>query len=139
MSKRSPKDDPKAFSKALIAWFHGGGKDYPWRRTRDPYAVLVSELMLQQTQIATVLSRRYFENWMEKFPTPAALASASEEAVLKAWEGLGYYRRARNLQKAAQVITDTHGGSVSERFGIDPGAAGCRALHGGGCEEFRVR
>lgn len=110
MSKRSPREDPPAFARALIAWFGRVGKDYPWRRTRDPYAVLVSELMLQQTQVATVLSRRYFENWMGLFPTPAALAAAPEEAVLKAWEGLGYYRRARNLQKAAVAIAGVHGG-----------------------------
>ena len=98
--KFSPLDRPDAFAQALVDWFDKGGKDYPWRRTHDPYAVLVSELMLQQTQVATVLSRRYFENWLEKFPTPGALAQASEEEVLKAWEGLGCYRRARNLQKA---------------------------------------
>ena len=110
MSKRSPAEDPDAFARALVDWFAEVGKDYPWRRTHDPYAVLVSELMLQQTQIATVLSRRYFENWLELFPTPATLAAASEEEVLKAWEGLGYYRRARNLQKASRAIVDEHGG-----------------------------
>jgi A/G-specific adenine glycosylase len=110
MSKRSPLQDPKSFARALVGWFDEGGKDYPWRRTRDPYAILVSELMLQQTQVATVLARRYFENWMEQFPTPALLAGASEESVLKAWEGLGYYRRARHLQKAAVAIMEEHGG-----------------------------
>ena len=110
MSKRSPLQEPAPFSRALVDWFDEVGKDYPWRRTRDPYAVLVSELMLQQTQVATVLARRYFENWMELFPTPAVLAAAPEEVVLKAWEGLGYYRRARNLQKAAMAIVDGHGG-----------------------------
>ncbi|MGI9241062.1 MAG: A/G-specific adenine glycosylase [Verrucomicrobiales bacterium] len=110
MSKRSPLEQPGAFARALVSWFDEGGKDYPWRRTRDPYAVLVSELMLQQTQVATVLGRAYFENWMERFPTPAALAAAPEEVVLKAWEGLGYYRRARNLQRAAVAIVDDHGG-----------------------------
>ena len=110
MSKRSPLEGPGAFARALVSWFDERGKDYPWRRTRDPYAVLVSELMLQQTQVATVLGRGYFENWMERFPTPAALAAAPEKAVLKAWEGLGYYRRARNLQRAAVAIVDDHGG-----------------------------
>ena len=108
--KRSPTDEPAAFASALVNWFGQYGKDYPWRRTHDPYAVLVSELMLQQTQIATVLARRYFENWLEKFPTPEVLAAAPEEEILKAWEGLGYYRRARNLQKAAGVIVTEHGG-----------------------------
>jgi A/G-specific adenine glycosylase len=110
MSKPSPTDQPAAFARALVDWFRAGGKDYPWRRTHDPYAVLVSELMLQQTQIATVLSRRYYENWLERFPTPSALAAASEEEVLKAWEGLGYYRRARNLRQAAIAIVWEHGG-----------------------------
>ena len=106
----SPLEQPQEFAANLVAWFREGGKDYPWRRTRDPYAVLVSELMLQQTQIATVLARGYFENWMAKFPTPSALAAAPEEKILKAWEGLGYYRRARNLQKAAVAIVEQYGG-----------------------------
>ena len=94
------------FQDALIEWFCANGKDYPWRRTSDPYAILVSELMLQQTQIAAVLEKKYFERWMRRFPTPGALATAEESAVLKAWEGLGYYNRARNLQKAARTICD---------------------------------
>jgi A/G-specific adenine glycosylase len=82
----------------------------------DPYAVLVSEVMLQQTQVATVLGGRYFERWLERFPDAAALAAADEDAVLKAWEGLGYYRRARALQGAARALIDRHGG----RFPRDP-------------------
>lgn len=96
----------------LESWFLEHGRDYPWRRTCDPYAILVSEVMLQQTQIATVLERGYFEKWMEKFPTFAALASASENEVLSAWEGLGYYRRARNLQALAQQVVDIYGGDL---------------------------
>jgi A/G-specific adenine glycosylase len=103
-------------SAALIQWFHEVGKDYPWRRTRDPYAILVSEVMLQQTQIATVLQRGYYTRWMHRFPDFQSLAAASETDVLQAWEGLGYYRRARNLQKLAQVIQQQHGG----RFPTDP-------------------
>ena len=103
---RDPLVDPAGFSGALIDWFREQGRDYPWRRTRDPYAVLVSEIMLQQTRIATVLSRRYFENWLEKFPDVHALAVAAEADILKAWEGLGYYRRARNLQRAARAVVD---------------------------------
>ena len=99
-----PLADPDAFSDALIDWFRENGRDYPWRRTRDPYAVLVSEIMLQQTRIATVLSRRYFENWLERFPDVQTLATADEADVLKAWEGLGYYRRARNLQRSARAV-----------------------------------
>tara|TARA_R110002096_G_scaffold305289_2_gene500162 strand:- start:3149 stop:4222 length:1074 start_codon:yes stop_codon:yes gene_type:complete len=97
-------DEIKAFQLALNAWFRECGKDYPWRRTTDPYAILVSELMLQQTQIVTVLSKGYYTRWMRKFPDWRALAEAEEDDVLKAWEGLGYYNRARNLQKTAQRV-----------------------------------
>src|SRR5688572_1341981 len=90
------------FRAALVAWFHREGRDYPWRRTRDPYAILVSEVMLQQTQIASVLGRGYYTRWMEQFPDVATLAAATEAEILKAWEGLGYYSRARNLQRSAQ-------------------------------------
>lgn len=105
-----PAAELPAFQDALIAWFAREGKDYPWRRTTDPYAILVSELMLQQTTLAMVLSRRYFERWMEAFPDVQALAAAPEERVLALWEGLGYYSRARNLQKAARAIVGRHGG-----------------------------
>lgn len=111
MSARvDPLSRTPAFQREVVEWFEAEGRDYPWRRTRDPYAVLVSEMMLQQTQIATVLGRRYFENWLEKFPTVEILAQASEAELLRAWEGLGYYRRARNLQRAAQVVVRDHGG-----------------------------
>ncbi|MEZ5325280.1 MAG: A/G-specific adenine glycosylase [Verrucomicrobiales bacterium] len=106
----------RAFQNAIIAWFSEHAEDYPWRRTHDPYAVLVSELMLQQTQVATVLGRRYFERWLEQFPDVNALADASEDEVLKAWEGLGYYRRARNLQKAARVVVDQFDGRFPEKL-----------------------
>lgn len=96
---------------ALVAWFAKEGRDYPWRRTHDPYAILVSEVMLQQTQIATVLGRGYYTRWMEQFPDAATLAAAEEPAILKAWEGLGYYSRARNLQRAAQAVMEKHGGA----------------------------
>lgn len=118
----------------LERWFADQGKDYPWRRTRDPYAIIVSEVMLQQTQIATVLSRRYFERWMERFPDFSTLARAEENEVLKAWEGLGYYRRARNLQKLARVIVDQHHGTMPQQHqdilalpGIGPYTAGAIA------------
>lgn len=102
------------FQAAIVAWFAAEGKDYPWRRTEDPYAILVSEMMLQQTQIATVLGKRYFERWLELFPTPAALSAAAEPTLLRAWEGLGYYQRARNLQRAAQAIVTEHGGTFPQ-------------------------
>lgn len=102
--------DPTVLSGALEDWFRRRGKDYPWRRTRDPYAILVSEVMLQQTQITTVLDRGYYARWLEAFPDFQTLANASEASVLKAWEGLGYYRRARNLQKLAQAVLSSHQG-----------------------------
>ncbi len=101
-----------AYQEALAGWFRFCGRDYPWRRTCDPYAILVSETMLQQTQIATVLGRGYYSRWMEVFPHWEALAAAREEEVLKLWEGLGYYNRARNLQKVATIVIRDHGGRL---------------------------
>jgi len=88
--------------KKLLAWYRKGARDLPWRRTKDPYAIWVSEVMLQQTQIATVIP--YYQRWMKRFPTVKALAKAKLDDVLKMWEGLGYYARARNLHKAAQTV-----------------------------------
>jgi A/G-specific adenine glycosylase len=87
---------------AVLAWFEREGRDLPWRRTRDPYAILVSEMMLQQTQVARVVPR-YLE-WLERWPTPRALAAASPAEVIRAWQGLGYNRRAVNLHRAAKRI-----------------------------------
>lgn len=92
----------------LIKWFTRHKRPMPWRETRDPYAILVSEMMLQQTTVATV--RGYFERFMSRFPDWTTLAEASEEAVLAFWAGLGYYRRARLLQAAARQVVRTHGG-----------------------------
>lgn len=105
-----PLLSPQPFRDALVAWFRKNGRDYPWRRTRDPYAVLVSEVMLQQTQIATVLGRGYYTRFLETFPDAASLAQAGDDALLKAWEGLGYYRRARLLRDTARAVLDNHGG-----------------------------
>src|SRR3954465_332219 len=91
---------------ALLHWFDKNARDLPWRRTRDPYAIWISEVMLQQTQVKTVIP--YWERWMRELPTVARLAKAKPERVLKLWEGLGYYSRARNLQKAAQLIIAEH-------------------------------
>ena len=99
-----------AFRAALLSWFRAEGRDYLWRQTDDPYAILVSEMMLQQTQIATVLGRGYYQRWMAVFPDVKTLAAASEPDILRVWEGLGYYSRARNLQKAAQTVVAGHGG-----------------------------
>lgn len=99
---------------ALLDWYAANARDLPWRRTKDPYAVFISELMLQQTQVKTVIP--YFERWMKAFPTVKSLARARPEKVLKMWEGLGYYSRARNAQAAARLIVEGHGGKFPEKF-----------------------
>ena len=86
----------------LLDWFRVNARDLPWRRTRDPYAVWVSEIMLQQTQVKTVIP--FWNRWMRELPDIAAVAKAPSEKIHKLWEGLGYYTRVRNLQKAAQQI-----------------------------------
>jgi len=99
-----------AFRDALAAWFLKEGRDYPWRRTQEPYAILVSEVMLQQTQIATVLGRGFYTRFLETFPDPVSLAAAEDAPLLKAWEGLGYYRRARMLRETARAVISEHAG-----------------------------
>lgn len=107
--ENSPLAKPKAFRNALVAWFAREGKDYPWRQTRDPFAILVAEVMLQQTQITTVLGKGYYHRFLKAFPTFTDLADASDEQILKAWEGLGYYRRVRMLRAAAQAVVANGG------------------------------
>jgi A/G-specific adenine glycosylase len=97
------------FRRSLLSWYRKNGRDLPWRHTRDPYAILVSEFMLQQTQVATVIP--YYNEWIRRFPDFAALAAASEQDVLHAWQGLGYYARARNLRATAIAVMEKHGGS----------------------------
>jgi A/G-specific adenine glycosylase len=99
---------------ALIAWYKACGRVLPWRQTHDPYAVWVSEVMLQQTQVTTVLP--YYARFLQQFPTVQALAAAPLAAVLKQWEGLGYYTRGRNLHKAAQQIVSEHNGVFPGEF-----------------------
>ncbi|MGH7893110.1 MAG: A/G-specific adenine glycosylase, partial [Candidatus Binatia bacterium] len=94
----------------LLAWYRRRRRALPWRETRDPYAVWVSETMLQQTRVETVL--RYYTPFLERFPTVAALARANTASVLACWSGLGYYARARNLHAAARAIVRRHGGRV---------------------------
>jgi A/G-specific adenine glycosylase len=94
----------------LLAWYRRNARDLPWRRTRDPYAIWVAEVMLQQTRVETVLP--YYRYWMERFPGPKALADAGSDEVMAAWEGLGYYRRAHLLQRAAKRILTDHDGKV---------------------------
>jgi A/G-specific adenine glycosylase len=99
-----------AVRKALAAWFVDHGRDYPWRRTTDPYAILVSEVMLQQTRIGAVLGKGYYGRFLTEFPDPNTLAAADDTRLLKAWEGLGYYRRARMLRETARAVVERHGG-----------------------------
>ncbi|HYP86503.1 MAG TPA: hypothetical protein VEQ59_00080, partial [Polyangiaceae bacterium] len=89
---------------ALIRWYKSQKRDLPWRKTRDPYAIWVSEVMLQQTQVKTVLG--YYERWMQRFPTLNALAAAADADVLHAWQGLGYYSRARRLLSGARAVAE---------------------------------
>ena len=99
---------PGSIAPRLLDWFAGAARDLPWRRTTDPYAIWVSEVMLQQTQVRTVIG--YWERWMAELPDLQSLANAPTDSVLKLWEGLGYYSRARNLQRAARQIVAEHQG-----------------------------
>ena len=98
----------RAFRRALLAWYEANRRDLPWRRTHDPYAIWLSEIMLQQTRVSAVLE--HYRVFLERFPNIVALAAASEDAVLAAWSGLGYYRRARMLPQAAREIVERHSG-----------------------------
>lgn len=98
----------RSFRRRLLSWFSAHARDLPWRRTRDPYCIWVSEIMLQQTQVTTVVG--YYERFLQRFPNVVALATAEEEDVLRLWEGLGYYRRARQMHLAARRIVAEHGG-----------------------------
>ncbi len=107
------------FGAKLRAWYRRHARDLPWRRTRDPYAILVSELMLQQTQVARVID--FYHRFLDRFPTVEALSKARESQVVAQWEGLGYYARARNLHKLSRAV-------VREGFPSEP--AGLRRLPG---------
>ena len=121
-----------SFREKLLVWYDVHKRDLPWRRTQDPYKIWISEIMLQQTRVDTVIP--YYERFLDWFPTIADLAQAPEEKLLKAWEGLGYYSRVRNMQKAAQQIMENHGGvfpssyeEISKLKGIGPYTAGAIA------------
>ncbi len=107
---RAAPSPPRSIARALVRWFAREGRDLPWRRSRDPYHVWVSEIMLQQTQVERV--RTFFTRFTTRFPTVGALARAGEADVLRLWEGLGYYRRARQLHEAARVVVERHDGAV---------------------------
>jgi A/G-specific adenine glycosylase len=102
----------KRARRALLRWYRTNRRDLPWRRTRDPYAIWISETMLQQTRVETVIP--YYERFLERFPDVETLASADQDDVLGEWAGLGYYSRARNLQAAAREIVDTRDGRMPE-------------------------
>lgn len=123
---------PRRFASALLRWYRRHRRDLPWRRTRDPYAILVSETMLQQTQVATVVP--YYQRFMRRFPTVRSLARAERDDVLRLWAGLGYYSRARHLHAAAGEIVARHRGRVPsspaelrELPGVGPYTAGAVA------------
>jgi len=98
----------------LLQWFKKNKRDLPWRKTKDPYAIWVSEIMLQQTQVATVIP--YYEKFLKTFPTVRSLAGANLSKVLKVWEGLGYYSRARNLHQAAKIIVNHSNGKIPDKL-----------------------
>src|SRR5713101_2602314 len=98
------------FRKKLLAWYARAARDLPWRRTRDPYRIVVSEFMLQQTQVSRVLE--YYPRFLARFPTVGHLARARPRAVREAWDGLGYYARAANLHALARVVSEEHDGTL---------------------------
>jgi A/G-specific adenine glycosylase len=106
---------PPSLTDQLFAWYGQQARDLPWRATRDPYAIWVAEVMLQQTRVATVVP--YYQRWLDRFPTMEHLAAASQDDVLNAWEGLGYYRRAHNLQQAVRLVVDQHAGRLPTTSG----------------------
>jgi A/G-specific adenine glycosylase len=106
--------DSKMLVRSLLRWFRANARDLPWRRTRDAYAIWVSEVMLQQTQVKTVLP--YWKRWMQRLPHIASLARAAPDEIHKLWEGLGYYHRVRNMQRAARKIVEKHRGKFPRDF-----------------------
>ncbi len=119
----------ETFQETFLTWYHKEKRNLPWRATNDPYAIWISEIMLQQTRVETVIG--YFYRFMEQFPTIQDLAEAEEQKLLKVWEGLGYYSRARNLKAAAQQIVAEFDGKMPNSIeeirslkGIGPYTAG---------------
>ncbi|HEY9815795.1 MAG TPA: A/G-specific adenine glycosylase [Candidatus Obscuribacterales bacterium] len=109
-----PTLDVRFLRRSLLDWYAHQGRSLPWRETRDPYAIWISEVMLQQTQVKTVIP--YYHRWLEQFPSVAALAQADQQQVLKVWQGLGYYARARRLHQAAQQLLERHQGQFPSSF-----------------------
>ncbi len=136
-SRATSLADPDAFAGSLLDWFRKNGRRLPWRVRRNPYRVWISELMLQQTRVETVID--YYPRFLKTFPTVRALADAPLDDVLKAWEGLGYYRRARHAHKAARMIRDERGGRFPSSYdelrglpGVGPYTAAAVASIAGG-------
>jgi len=107
-AKHLSKKEAAQFRRRLAYWYQRHGRDLPWRRTRDPYAIFISEVMLQQTQVTTVIP--FYQNWLKRFPNIESIARASEPDVLHTWQGLGYYSRALNIHRTAKILRKNHGG-----------------------------
>jgi A/G-specific adenine glycosylase len=107
--------DSALFRRRLLFWFHKEKRSLPWRKTKDPYRILVSEMMLQQTPVTKVIP--YYEKWLKAFPDIKSLAGAKIDYVLRMWQGLGYYSRARNIHKAARLIVNEHRGKLPQDYG----------------------
>lgn len=127
--KDFPQKNILKFRNNLLSWFQKNKRDLPWRSTRSPYEIWLSEIMLQQTRVETVIP--YYLKFLEKFPSIADLAKADTQTVLKTWEGIGYYSRIRNMQKAAKIIVDKFDGNFPQKYsqildlpGIGPYTAG---------------
>lgn len=111
---RLDRQQIRSFQRRLLRWYGHHGRDLPWRRTQDPYRILVSEIMLQQTQVDRVLD--YYEPFLHRYPTIESLAVSSEPQVREAWDGLGYYARAQNLHRTAKEVTSRFAGQLPTRF-----------------------
>ena len=108
------REEIRRFRRVVRGYYRAHARRFPWRETRDPYGILVSEIMLQQTQTQRVVER--FPLFLQQFPSLSELARASQSEVIRAWEGLGYYRRARNLHRAAQAVLELHGGRIPDSY-----------------------
>jgi A/G-specific adenine glycosylase len=110
MARKSTPRHAKEFRRRLLRWYRQNGRDLPWRKTRDPYRIMVSEFMLQQTQVSRV--EAYYHRFLEQYPSIDRLAAATSTMVRESWQGLGYYRRAVNLHRLARQVTRAHGGII---------------------------